>query len=205
MLIVGLTGGIASGKSEVSRYFEKLGAPVVDTDLISRELVAPGSAVLNNISDAFGSEILNQDGALNRRALREIVFADPNKRTQLEDTLHPRIRDIVTSRLKKLDYPYAIVVIPLLLETRYPIHTDRVLAVDTAEKLQIKRLMQRDSISMDAAKQIMAAQFGRKERLAAADDIIRNDGSIETLQRQIESLHNAYLNNKQRDRFTSPQ
>ena len=193
MMIIGLTGGIASGKSEVSRYFELLGVPVIDTDLISRELVEPGSEALAEIEQFFGGEVINSDGSLNRDALRELIFTSKDSRMTLEDILHPRIRDVVHERLKNLQAPYAVVVIPLLYETRYPIDTDRVLVVDSATEQQIQRLMERDSVSQTDAEKILAAQIDRTGRLKAADDILTNNGNIEALHRQIDSLHRLYL------------
>ena len=192
-MIIGLTGGIASGKSEVSRLFEKLGAPVIDTDLISRQLVTPGEPALQQIVTAFGASILNTDGALNRKKLGKLIFNSETDRRQLEDILHPRIRDEVTRQLQRIEAPYVIVVIPLLLETRYPIRIDRILVVDAPQQLQRQRLIQRDNISEADADQIMQAQTTNAQRLAAADDVISNQGSLRELQLEAEQLHQFYL------------
>ena len=193
MQIIGLTGGIASGKSEVSRLFEKLGAPVIDTDLISRQLVEPGEAALQEIVTRFGSAVVNDNGTLNRKGLGKLIFSSESERRLLEDILHPRIRDEVTRQLQGIDTPYAIVVIPLLLETRYPIKVDRILVVDTPLETQRLRLMQRNDISESDADKIMQTQTTNARRLAAADDVISNRGSLHDLQTEVERLHQFYL------------
>jgi dephospho-CoA kinase len=193
MLIIGLTGGIASGKSEVSRLFEELGAPVIDTDLISRELVEPGSVALREIADHFGDSILNSDGSLDRKALGRIIFASQQQRERLEDILHPRIRDEVNRRLKALDAPYAVVVIPLLVETRYPIAVDRILVIDAPRDLQLQRLVQRNGITAAEADSIISAQAANSERLAVADDVISNSGTLDALRDEVKRLHGQYL------------
>ena len=193
MLIIGLTGGIASGKSEVSRLFEELGAPIIDTDLISRQLVDPGEPALQEIVDHFGASLLHADGSLDRKKLGQLIFSSITERHQLEDILHPRIRDEVTRQLQRIDAPYVIVVIPLLLETRYPIKLDRILVVDASQELQQQRLMQRNGISESDADKIMQAQTTNAQRLAAADDVISNQGSLHDLQTEVERLHQFYL------------
>ncbi len=193
MQIIGLTGGIASGKSEVSHLFEKLGAPVIDTDLISRQLVEPGEPALQEIITHFGSTVINDDGTLNRKELGKLIFSSEADRHQLEDILHPRIRDEVARRLQRVDAPYVIVVIPLLLETRYPITIDRILVVDAPQHLQRQRLMQRNAISESDADKMMLAQTTNAQRLAAADDVISNQGSLKALQAEVERLHRFYL------------
>jgi dephospho-CoA kinase len=193
MLIIGLTGGIASGKSEVSRLFEKLGAAVIDTDLISRQLVTPGEPALQEIVTAFGTSILNSEGALNRKMLGKLVFSSERGRLRLEDILHPRIRDEVTRQLQMIDAPYVIVVIPLLLETRYPFKVDRRLVVDAPQELQRQRLMQRNGISEGEADKMLQAQTTNRQRLAVADDVISNLGSLKDLQAEVERLHEYYL------------
>lgn len=193
MLVVGLTGGIGGGKTEVSRRFARLGVPVVDTDVIARELVTPGAPVLKKIASVFGDDMLTADGTLDRRRLREVVFADNEKRHRLEDILHPRIRDLVAERLAELQAPYTVIVIPLLLETRYPIPVDRVLVVDVTEKRQIERVMARDDVTVEAARRIVDQQVTRSERLAAADDVIANNGDFDALDEQVERLHRRYI------------
>lgn len=193
MLTIGLTGGIASGKSEVSRMFEKLGAPVIDTDLISRQLVEPGEPALQEIIAAFGASILNTNGTLNRKKLGKLIFQSKQQREQLEDILHPRIRDEVYRQLQALDAPYAIVVIPLLLESRYPITVDRVLLIDAPQELQRRRLMQRNNIPQVEADKMIQAQTTNNKRLAAADDVISNRGTLKMLRADIQRLHEFYL------------
>lgn len=193
MLVVGLTGGIGSGKTAVSDAFARRGAAVIDTDLIARELVEPGRPALAEIRARFGAEILTDDGRLDRRRLRELIFTDPQARTDLETILHPRIDATVRERLAAVDTPYAIVVIPLLTETgRRRDYLDRVLVVDVPERLQIERVTARDRVSEAQARQALAAQAGRAERLALADDVIHNDASLAALDRQIDALHQSY-------------
>jgi dephospho-CoA kinase len=194
MLRIGLTGGIASGKSVASDYFASLGVPVIDTDLISRELVEPGSAGLQRIIETFGESVLDKHGALDRSRLRKIVFASDDKRTQLEDILHPAIRDRVGKLITEIvNAPYAIIVIPLLFETRYPIPVDRVLVIDADENRQLERLLKRDDTSLEQARAMLRAQASREERIRRADDVVVNDGSLEALQAQLQELHQEYL------------
>ena len=193
MLVIGLTGGIGSGKSEVSRRFEALGVPVVDTDVISRELVAPGSPGVAEIARGIGSEFVGADGRLDRRRLREAVFSDDSIRMRLEDILHPRIRERVERTLGALEAPFAVVVIPLLMESRYPIHVDRVLVVDAPVDLQVERIRRRDNVDEQGARRIIGRQVPRSERLAAADDVIVNDGDIGALDARVRQLCEQYL------------
>ena len=193
MLIIGLTGGIASGKSEVSRLFEELGVPVIDTDLISRQLVEPGEPALQEIVGHFGPAVLNSDGTLNRKKLGQLIFSSEADRLRLEDILHPRIRDEVTCQLRSIDAPYVIVVIPLLLESRYPINVNRVLVVDAPQELQRQRLIQRNAISEGEADKMLQAQTTNRQRLAVADNVISNLGSLIDLQAEVERLHQYYL------------
>ena len=193
MLTIALTGGIASGKSEVSRLFEGLGVPVIDTDLISRQLVKPGEPALQEIVTAFGASILNSDGALNRKKLGKLIFNSRQQRHRLEDILHPRIRDEVARQLQRVVAPYVIVVIPLLLETRYPITVDRILAIDTPHELQRQRLVKRNAISETDADKMLQTQATNSQRLAAADDVISNQGALKDLQAEVERLHQYYL------------
>ncbi|MEN8175342.1 MAG: dephospho-CoA kinase [Pseudomonadota bacterium] len=192
MLVVGLTGGIGSGKSEVSRRFADLGVPVIDTDQISRELVAPGSPALDAIAAAFGRELVSA-GRLRRGRLRDMVFTDSKARARLEDILHPRIREEVARALSAIKAPYAIVVIPLLLETRYPIPIDRILVVDAPVELQIARTRRRDALGVDAVHNTLRQQANRAQRLAAADDVITNDGKLDALDNAVHRLHDFYL------------
>ena len=193
MLRVGLTGGIASGKTAVSDLFAQQGAEIIDTDLISRELVEPGTPLLAKITDYFGKEILTDDSSLDRQRLREIVFSDESKRQQLEEMLHPAIRERVNERVNASTANYVIIVIPLLQETRYPYELDRILVVDTPESAQIERLIKRDNISAELAKEILKAQATRQSRLEIADDIISNDENIDALKAKVSSLHRQYI------------
>jgi len=194
MLRIGLTGGIASGKSAASDYFASLGIPVIDTDLLSRELVQPGSEGLQRIVETFGKSVLDETGALDRARLRQLVFASDTQRGQLEDILHPLIRDRVEELVATIgNAPYVIIVIPLLVETRYPIPVDRVLVIDTDAARQLDRLMQRDDISIEQAQAMLDAQASREQRLQQADDIVRNDAGIEELQAKLLTLHHDYL------------
>lgn len=194
MLKIGLTGGIASGKTAVSDHFAHLGAPIIDTDRISRELVEPGKAALVEIQKQLGNRFIRTDGTLNRKLLREHVFSDAGDRKTLENILHPAIREAVECRLSELrDEPYAIVVVPLLTENGLMTMVDRVLVVDVPEALQIRRVCDRDYISEQQAEKILTAQASRAERKAIADDIIENSGDLQALHRQIEALHRQYL------------
>jgi dephospho-CoA kinase len=193
MFIVGLTGGIGSGKSTVADGFASLGVPVIDTDVIARELTAPGGAALAQIRAAFGDTVMQADGTLDRAALRRRVFADSAARRQLEAILHPRIRQAVEAALATLTAPYVLIVIPLLVETGgYRDVLDRVLVVDCPEDVQIERVMARNGLTRDEVAAILAAQAGRAERLAAADDVIVNTASSEALRAEVGALHRRY-------------
>lgn len=189
---VGLTGGIASGKSTVANLFAALGASIVDTDLLAREVVAPGSPLLPQIAAHFGADLLQKDGSLDRAALRARVFADPAERQWLEQITHPAIRTLTDQRCDSATGPYVIVAIPLLVETRGAQRFDRVLVVDCDPALQLARLQARDGSTREEAARILAAQASREQRLAVADDVIRNDGDIAALRDQVEKLHRRY-------------
>jgi dephospho-CoA kinase len=191
-LRVGLTGGIGSGKSEVSRYFRTLGVPVIDTDVIAREVVEPGQPALAEIASRFGSEILDRNGRLDRARLRECVFADPVQRRALEGILHPRIRQRAIETAAQSDAPYCILVIPLLLETGDDYPLDRILVVDTPVEQQYRRVALRDGLADREINAILAAQTSRAQRLAAADDVLVNDSDIPTLHKNIGILHQTY-------------
>jgi dephospho-CoA kinase len=189
---VGLTGGIASGKTAVSNLFGALGATIVDTDLLAREVVAPGTALLAEIASHFGPGILAADGSLDRRQLRERVFADAAERRWLEHRTHPAIRTLTDERSAAAPGPYCIVAIPLLVETDGAKRFDRVLVVDSEPELQVQRLMLRDGVTRAAALDILAAQASREARLAIADDVVHNNGELSSLRDQVEALHRAY-------------
>ena len=194
MFTVGLTGGIGSGKSTVANLFAELGVPVIDTDVVARQLTLPGGAALEAIRAAFGEDVILADGMLDRAALRRRVFADAVARRQLEAILHPRIRQMVEQSLATLDAPYALIVIPLLVETGgYRDVLRRVLVVDCPEALQVARVMARSGLARDEVDAILAAQAGRAERLAAADDVIVNDASAAALRAEVTALHQRYL------------
>ncbi len=192
-LTVGLTGGIGSGKSTVARRFEALGVPVIDADVIAREVVKPGQPCLQRIIDTFGKDVLDETGRLDRRRLRERVFNDDAARRRLEAILHPAIRARMLERLDRIDAPYAVLVIPLLLETDQQDLVDRVLVVDAPEDLQIERTRQRDRASPEEVRKILRAQMDRETRLAAADDILDNRHDPAALLRQTDALHTRYL------------
>ena len=193
MLVVGLTGGIGSGKTAVSDRFARLGAPVIDTDLLARELVEPGQPALAEIVAAFGSDCLDRDGRLHRARLRERVFADPTGRRRLEAILHPRIRTLAREQIAHLTTPYCLLVIPLLAETGMTDLVDRVLVVDAPEAEQIRRVMARDGVTEEQARRVLAAQADRSQRLALANEIVENAGDLAALDHQVAALHQYYL------------
>jgi dephospho-CoA kinase len=190
---IGLTGGIACGKSTVANLFAALGASVVDTDLIAREVVAPGSPLLAQVAAHFGPAVLGPDGGLDRRELRSLVFADPAERAWLEALTHPAIRELTDARCDLATGPYVIVAIPLLVETGAAARFDRVLVVDCDPELQIARLMARDGTRREEAERMLTAQAPRSARLAVAHDVIHNDGDIASLRDQVEKLHRQYV------------
>ena len=192
LLRIGLTGGIGSGKSEASRHFARLGATLIDTDLIARELVEPGQPALSEIIETFGNDILDADGHLNRLRLRDRVFADSAQRTRLEAILHPPIRERAIALSEQATGPYCILVIPLLAETGADYPLDRVLVIDTPGKLQRERIATRDGLSQEKIEAILASQASRAQRLTIADDIVVNDSSPEHLHSEIEHLHQLY-------------
>lgn len=193
-LCIGLTGGIGCGKSSASQFFEQLGATIVDTDSIAHELTRPEGAAIAAIRDAFGAAYIAGNGALDRKNMRELVFSDPAARGKLETILHPLIRRRALELLARPDGPYVMLVVPLLLETgAYRELTDRVLVIDCDEALQVARASARSGMSEEDVRAIMAAQLPRRQRLAAADDVIRNDGDLAALRRQVEATHARYL------------
>jgi dephospho-CoA kinase len=192
MLVVGLTGGIASGKSTVASLFADLGIEIIDADIIARELVAPGKPALAAIVAHFGESLLTADGHLNRRALREKVFHNPKQRLWLENLLHPPIREELNARATQAKGPYCILAIPLLTDRKHYPLIKRVLLVDAPEHLQLQRVQQRDQISLVQAKAILTAQSSRETRLALADDIIVNDGDLSQLSTQVQAYHQRY-------------
>ena len=192
-LAVGLTGGIASGKSAVAAMFVALGAGLVDTDVVAREVVAPGEPGLAAVRAAFGAKVLLPSGELDRAALRGLVFENEAKRRQLEMWLHPLIRARTLAKLAEIVTPYALVAVPLLVETDFGQLVDRVLVVDCPEHLQLERLMKRDAIPRPEALAMLRAQADRGTRLKAAHDVIDNSGTREATRGQVELLHRRYL------------
>lgn len=192
MLVIGLTGGIGSGKSTVAAMFDALGVPVIDTDDLARDAVRPGQPALDEIRTLFGEAVVGKDGQLDRAALRERVFTDVALREGLERILHPRIREELHRRLSGLGAPYCIVAIPLLVERGWQREVDRVLVVDASEELQIRRTSARPGMDPRQARQIMDNQAGRDERLAVADDIIANDNGLDDLREAVKQLHRLY-------------
>jgi dephospho-CoA kinase len=190
-MVVALTGGIASGKSAVSQRFAELGAPVVDTDVIAREVVEPGSSGLAEIEREFGRDVMDGD-ALDRAALRRRIFDDRAARARLERILHPRIAAEAERRIAALDAPYAVLVVPLLVETGLFGDADRVLVVDVPESVQMQRLMDRDGVDRDDAEAALRAQADRRHRLARADDVIVNTGSPDELRAEVDRLDRIY-------------
>ena len=190
---IGLTGGIASGKSTVASLFAALGVTIVDTDLLSREVVAPGSALLRQITDHFSMQVQSGDGTLNRQELRKRIFEDPEQRKWLEALLHPAIRELTDARSEAATGPYVIVAIPLLVETDGAARFDRVLVVDCDPDLQLARLMARDGAKAEDALRMLAAQAPRAARLAVADDVIHNNGDLASLRDQVAKLHAEYV------------
>lgn len=192
--ILGLTGGIGSGKSVAARHFETLGILQVDADLIARQVVEPGQPALDLIKKHFGEFILNEHGQLNRAKLRSLVFDNTSERLWLEALLHPLIREEISRQLDAIQAPYAILTAPLLIESdnlRNKVH--RILVIDTPEEIQIARTIQRDDISEAQARAILASQISREKRRSHAHDIISNDRDLNWLHTEIERLHHHYL------------
>jgi dephospho-CoA kinase len=191
MLKIGLTGGIASGKTTVSRLFEQLGVPVIDADEISRSLVEPGKPALQAIAEALGHELID-NGSLDRERLRKQVFDSPEARKRLENILHPLVYSAMNDAAKQLDAPYCILAVPLLIETRQQDFVDRILLVDCPLELQRQRLAQRTGMEQTLIDKIIASQATRDQRRACADDIIDNTGELSGLKSRVEQLDRAY-------------
>jgi dephospho-CoA kinase len=190
---VGLTGGIASGKSTVTKFFAALGVPIIDTDQVAREVVEPGQPPLERLVERFGRTILTPDGHLDRPKLREIVFSDPRARADLEALTHPAIGTAVEAWSAAAGGPYQILIIPLLVEKNLTSQVDRVLVVDCAEELQIRRLQARDGSTVEQARAILNAQTSRTARLKSAHDVIQNEGDLSAVRDQVSALHTRYL------------
>lgn len=192
-LKIGLTGGIATGKTTVSDEFAKLGVPIFDADVLAHALVAPGQPLLTSILQSLGSDFLQADGHLNRAKLRQRVFADAEQRRRLEALLHPPIRHLMQAQAAHCECSYCILSIPLLLETQQMDLVDRILVVDCSPAKQRQRLQERNHFTDEEIQLILAAQAQREERLAIADDVIDNNGNLEELRQQVHTLHQKYL------------
>ena len=194
MYVVAITGGIGSGKTTVANQFAALGIEVVDADLIAREVVEPGTPALAAIASHFGPGILDEQGRLDRRALREWIFSDPAAKSWLNALLHPIIRSEMLRQCAAANSPYCLLVVPLLVENRLTELADRVLVIDVDEATQIERTCRRDGVSREQAQAILASQASRSERLAMADDVLDNQsGTTETIRERILALHETYL------------
>lgn len=191
-LKIGLTGGIASGKSTVAALFADLGAPVVDTDIIAREIVEKGQPALDEIRERFGPQIINEEGGLERRSLRNLIFSDDSARADLEAILHPRISEETRRQSDRAGGEYQIIVVPLLVDSSLRNFVDRVLVVDCEEEIQLRRLLRRDFESEEQARRILKAQSNREQRLSIADDLIRNNADIDALCEQVIRLDEDY-------------
>jgi len=193
MLIIGLTGGIGSGKSVASDKFKSLGITIVDADVASRTVVEPGKPALKEIEDHFGSGIITAEGKLDRNNLREIIATDPEERKWLESVTHPKIGEQITKEISESTSVYTLFVAPLLLETNSQEMCSRVVVVDVPKDVQIRRTAKRDKVSPNQVKKMVAAQMEREKRLEKADDVLLNSGTIEDLEKQVEELHKKYI------------
>lgn len=193
MLIVGLSGGIGSGKTAASDTFAELGVNIIDADIVAREVVEPGSKALKSIAKHFGNDILLNDGSLNRANLRQRIFSSPEEKSWLENLLHPIIRQEIKHQLSQSNSAYTILVSPLLFETDQQELVDRTLLIDVPEELQIIRASQRDNNSAEQIQKIIDSQLPRNVKLKKADDVICNDKAIEYLKSEIEKIHSYYL------------
>ncbi|ENZ8368344.1 dephospho-CoA kinase [Klebsiella aerogenes] len=190
---VALTGGIGSGKSTVADEFAHLGVTVIDADIIARQVVEPGTPALLAIADRFGPQMINDDGSLNRRRLRERIFAHSEDKAWLNALLHPLIQQETRRQMQASTSPYLLWVVPLLVENRLTDKADRILVVDVPKETQIERTIRRDGVSREHAEHILAAQATREQRLAAADDVIENMGSADAVASHVARLHAKYL------------
>jgi len=193
MIKVALTGGIGCGKSTVCEIFSQYKIPIIDTDIISRELVEPGQTALSEITEIFGTDILLPDGSLNRKCLAQKIFNNDKNKQHLETILHPKIRQAVQTQLNPLNVCYAIIAIPLLVETKQQKNYDRVLLIDCEVQQQIERILSRDQRDINEIQSILKSQASREQRIAAADDVIDNSGTLNALKEQVKQLHTKYL------------
>jgi dephospho-CoA kinase len=193
MFVVGITGGIGSGKTAVTDIFAELGVDTVDADIAARIVVEPGTPALKNIAEHFGADILHINGSLDRAALRHIIFKDAAAKQWLEQLLHPLISAEIHRKLDTATSPYVILVSPLLVEAKQDSFCDRILVVDVSEDIQLQRTMTRDNNDAEQVRRIIASQASREQRLIRADDIVENIGSLEQLREQVQHLHSDYL------------
>lgn len=193
MLKIGLTGGIASGKSTVCRLFSQHGVPIIDADIIARQLVKPQQQAYDEIVQTFGEDVCHSNGELNRQYLRQLIFSDDKAKKQLEIILHPRIRTQLIQQSNSQNAPYCLLIIPLLIENEMMDCVDRILVIDIDQSLQLSRLCKRDNIAVDDALLIINSQVSRQQRLACADDLITNNNSAEQLRKSVDNLHKKYL------------
>lgn len=200
MLSIGLTGGIACGKSTVTQLFAVHGIDIIDADQIAEQVVAPGSSLLSQIVDHFGNHVINNDGQLNRQQLRQLIFQQPEQRKWLEQLTHPVIRQTMQQQLRACESIYCLLSVPLLIETLPNPLINRILVIDCSSQQQFQRLLLRDNISHQLAEQMIGAQISSTKRLAKADDVIDNNGNHADLVAQVEKLHKCYekLANEQR-------
>jgi dephospho-CoA kinase len=192
-LRIGLTGGIASGKTTVAQRFMELGVPVIDADAAARAVVAPGTQGLDKVLKRFGSGVLAENGELDRHALRELIFREPGSRRDLEAILHPLIRADMEQSAELAGGPYIVMAIPLLVEGGSRDRVDRILVVDVDEAVQLQRVMARDGCTLEQARAILTSQASRSARLAAADDVLPNTGTVTDLRQAVDDLHERYL------------
>ena len=193
MLVIAVTGGIGSGKSTVAELFKKKGVPIVDTDVIARQLVQPNSPLLNQLIDEFGHDYLDTDGHLKRKALGKLIFTNPAAREKLEELMHPAIHAEVVQKLKEIKEPYCLVLIPLLARSKHAYPYDRILVVDVPEQAQVQRTAQRDQQDAGFVRQIIDTQPSRGELLSIADDVLDNSGDLDALALAVDKLHRLYL------------
>ena len=193
VLTIALTGGIGSGKTSIASIFKSLGVPIIDSDTISKEIILPGKPCFKDIVNEFGEEILTNKGTIDRYKLRNIIFNNDKARIKLENIIHPVVFKNIDTEISLINYPYCLVIIPLLIETKSTEKFDRILVIDALESLQFERIVKRDDISPILIKKIIKTQAKRKERLRYANDIIVNNGKIMNLNKSINTLHKKYL------------
>ena len=193
VLTIALTGGIGSGKTSIASIFKSLGVPIIDSDTISKEIILPGKPCFKDIVNEFGEEILTNKGTIDRYKLRDIIFNNDKARIKLENIIHPVVFKNIDTEISLINYPYCLVIIPLLIETKSTERFDRILVIDALESLQFERIVKRDDISPILIKKIIKTQAKRKERLRYANDIIVNNDTIMNLNKSINTLHKKYL------------